>query len=53
METAYLLFDGKYDMKFISSVPYKELMHLIETEQNLSDEYKEIKAAKSLKNQLG
>ena len=52
MDTAYLLFDGKYTMDDISRMPYKQLLRLIDIEQNLSAEQQEIKAARHLKNQL-
>ena len=52
METAYLLFDGKYSMNDISKMPYKVLLKLIENEQAMSEQQQEIKAARHLKNQF-
>lgn len=52
LDTAFLLFDGKYDMPTLSNMPYKILIREIEREQSQSKEIEEIKAAQKLKHQL-
>ena len=36
IDSAYTLFDGKYSMKEIESMPYKELLQKIENEQQIN-----------------
>ena len=46
IETAYLLFDGKYTHVEVENMPYKQLIELIQfEEQSSSRELKEMKAA--------
>lgn len=46
IETAYLLFDGKYSHNEIENMPYKDLIALIQYEDSAtSKELKEIQAA--------
>lgn len=47
VDTAYLLFEGKYTMKELQSeMPYKKLIAEIEREQNMSKDLEEIKASR-------
>lgn len=53
METAYIIFDGKYSMTDIKNMPYKTLIALIENEsKNSSKELEEMKAAQKQKKEL-
>ena len=52
METAYLLFEGKYSMTEIQSMTYKNLISLIENENNNSKQLEEMKAAQRQKKEL-
>ena len=53
IETAYLLFDGKYSHTDIESMPYKKLIELIHLEEEMSSkELEEIKAAHKANKQL-
>lgn len=52
METAYLLFEGKYSMTEIQSMTYKNLISLIENENNSSKQLEEMKAAQRQKKEL-
>jgi len=50
VDTAYILFDGKYSIEQLNSISYKNLIKMIEHEHAISDEFKEIKAARKLNN---
>ena len=53
METAYIIFDGKYSMTDIKNMPYKTLITLIENEsKNSSKELEEMKAAQKQKKEM-
>ena len=41
MDSAYILFDGKYSMKEIETMPYRDLLSKIEKEQKLNQELEE------------
>ena len=47
VDTAYLLFEGKYSMEDLQhKMPYKKLISEIDREQNMSKDLEEIKASR-------
>lgn len=40
IDSAYMLFDGKYTMHELENMPYKQLLIAIEREQELIDKFK-------------
>ena len=40
IDSAYVLFDGKYSMHEIETMPYKQLLYKIEREQEIIDKFK-------------
>ena len=53
IDTAYILFDGKYSIEYISSMPYKKLISYIEHEEKLPKELEEIKTARKVNRMMG
>lgn len=43
IDSAYTLFDGKYSMKEIETMPYKMLLQKIEKEQELNRQVEEVR----------
>ena len=52
IDSAYIIFDGKYSVKEIEEMPYRELIEKIDRERELSKEFQEYRAAKEVRKQF-
>jgi hypothetical protein len=52
IDTAYLMFDGKFTMKEIEDMPHKELLARLDNEEKLSDDLKKYKESKQMEKHL-
>jgi hypothetical protein len=53
MDVAYEIFDGKYTMKEIAEIPYKELLEKIEREQRIAEQKVKSNTARKAMKEMG